>query len=163
MGGRVSASSSISSVGGMVELPSSAYAPGLHSVPPPAPRGPTPSVTVADLALLQPAHVFPLEFFEHAELAVSSYLGEVPLAASAAFYGGGGGGGLGGEENASGGQSGVFCPDWGAARWHATQALALRPGDGPLLHLLRVMADVGEGPEGGAPREWPGFHSLQAK
>jgi len=59
--------------------------------------------------------------------------------------------------------------NWARARWHAEQALALRPGDGPLLELLRFTAAagvvVGERSHAVycAPPGWPGYRVLEGK
>lgn len=97
-------------------------------------RGDITAATVDDLSALQPESIFAPEFFAHAELAVAYYLGDPPV-------------GL----------------DWEQARWHADQALLLRPADGPLLNIVAFMDSVGVGPTKSAPSDWKGFRVLDAK
>jgi hypothetical protein len=93
-----------------------------------------------DLARLQPPSVFSQEFADASELAVECYLGSPAEGVPA---------------------------DWGLARHYAAKGLELRPADGPLTALLRVLEAQAElDPETGrmgAPRDWKGFRVMDEK
>eukprot|EP00961_Rhodomonas_salina_P148087 1993669-Rhodomonas_salina.1 len=52
--------------------------------------------------------------------------------------------------------------DWVGARGLLREVLRERPEDGPGLALLHFIAEAA-GPEGQAPKDWPGYKTLQHK
>ena len=100
---------------------------------------------VGDLAALQPSWVFTEEFVRLSEAAVDEYIGD--------------GGGRRGQGKG-------LHPRWTLALQHAQGALRVRPGDGPLLRLVKTIEELGvRDGEGGlqAPPLWKGWREMKEK